>query len=135
MKPWIKVGSTVPGLHWTVDSSVSHSEGAEFSGYAPVKLSQVLLKDTSGKYSLSPKACLGILRRAAKRGKKLPEMLELALREKVGLMEQDMNQQSSSDSTSVSETMVENQSEEMEDSEDSEEMESESEEETESEEG
>jgi hypothetical protein len=31
------------------------------------------------KYFLSPKACAGILRRAAKRGRKLPEMLEQAL--------------------------------------------------------
>ena len=31
-------------------------------------------------FSLSPKACQGILRRAGKRGKKLPEVLEAALR-------------------------------------------------------
>jgi hypothetical protein len=33
------------------------------------------------KYFLSAKACQGILRRAEKRGKKLPEVLERALRE------------------------------------------------------
>jgi hypothetical protein len=31
------------------------------------------------RFFLSPKACAGILRRAAKRGKKLPEALEAAL--------------------------------------------------------
>jgi hypothetical protein len=29
---------------------------------------------------LSPKACLGILRRASERGKRLPEVLEIALK-------------------------------------------------------
>lgn len=32
------------------------------------------------KYYLSPRACLGILRRASERGKKLPDVLEIALR-------------------------------------------------------
>ena len=31
------------------------------------------------KYYLSPKACLGILRRASARGKELPEILRVAL--------------------------------------------------------
>jgi hypothetical protein len=35
------------------------------------------------RYSLSQKACAGILRRAEKRGKKLPPMLEAALRSRV----------------------------------------------------
>ncbi len=42
-------------------------------------LSDVLELDVSEKYYLSPKACVGILRRAEKRGKELPEMLRLAL--------------------------------------------------------
>ena len=33
----------------------------------------------AGKYYLSPKACLGILRRASARGKELPEVLRIAL--------------------------------------------------------
>jgi hypothetical protein len=37
-------------------------------------------------YYLSPRACSGILRRAAKRGKKLPEALEAALK---AIAEQD----------------------------------------------
>ena len=37
--------------------------------------------DVPRKYYLSPKACLGILRRAEKRGKELPKVLEDALRQ------------------------------------------------------
>ena len=42
-------------------------------------LSQILQDGVPEKYYLSPKACLGILRRALERGKKLPEVLEKAL--------------------------------------------------------
>ena len=42
-------------------------------------LSQILQVDVPEKYYLSPKACQGILRRAAARGKELPEMLKTAL--------------------------------------------------------
>ena len=48
----------------------------------PSSLSDIL--ETTGehlrKYSLSPKAAEGILRRASRRGKQLPERLEQALR-------------------------------------------------------
>ena len=37
------------------------------------------MADVPRKYYLSPKACLGILRRASERGKKLPEVLQIAL--------------------------------------------------------
>lgn len=43
-------------------------------------LSSILELNAPGKYHLSAKACEGILRRAERRGKKLPEMLEAALR-------------------------------------------------------
>lgn len=46
-------------------------------------LSQILEVDVPAKYFLSPKACQGILRRAEKRGKKLPPQLEMALRRQV----------------------------------------------------
>jgi hypothetical protein len=36
-------------------------------------------RDVPQKYYLSPRACAGILRRAEKRGKALPEMLRVAL--------------------------------------------------------
>jgi hypothetical protein len=42
-------------------------------------LSQILEADVPARYSLSKRACEGILRRAAKRGKELPAMLAEAL--------------------------------------------------------
>ena len=46
-------------------------------------LSEVLQMNAPEKYSLSAKACRGILRRAEKRGKVLPDMLKEALMEVV----------------------------------------------------
>ena len=43
------------------------------------RLSQILEDTPHQKYSLSAKACMGILRRAERRGKKLPPELEKAL--------------------------------------------------------
>ena len=43
------------------------------------RLSDILQKSVDAKFYLSPKACLGILRRAAVRGKELPEILRKAL--------------------------------------------------------
>lgn len=43
------------------------------------KLSDILETSPDPKYNLSPKACQGILNRAKKRGKKLPELLEKTL--------------------------------------------------------
>ena len=48
-------------------------------------LSQILEANAPEKYWLSAKACAGILRRASKRGKKLPPMLKEALEEAVRL--------------------------------------------------
>lgn len=42
-------------------------------------LSQILEVGVPKKYYLSPKACLGILRRASIRGKELPKVLKMAL--------------------------------------------------------
>ena len=42
-------------------------------------LSQILVEEAHPKYSLSAKACQGILNRANRRGKKLPEILQKAL--------------------------------------------------------
>ena len=47
-------------------------------------LSQILLEEVPRKYYLSPKACLGILRRASARGKELPEVLKKALERQAG---------------------------------------------------
>lgn len=45
----------------------------------PTLLSQVLEEETDPKYALSSKACRGILNRAERRGKALPEILRKAL--------------------------------------------------------
>jgi hypothetical protein len=42
-------------------------------------LSEILIGDAPPKYFLSPRACAGILRRAAKRGRSLPPSLQAAL--------------------------------------------------------
>ena len=47
------------------------------------RLSQILEATPQEKYRLSAKACQGILRRAERRGKKLPEALERALNAQV----------------------------------------------------
>jgi hypothetical protein len=48
--------------------------------YQRVTLSEILEKGSiPERYYLSPKACAGILRRAEKRGKALPELLRAAL--------------------------------------------------------
>ncbi len=48
------------------------------------KLSEILERDVDPKYLLSAKACIGILRRAGVRGKKLPELLRIALEIQAG---------------------------------------------------
>ena len=57
---------TLNGSEWPNDAAVS-------------SLSQVLESHVDPKYCLSPKACSGVLRRAERRGKKLPAPLEAAL--------------------------------------------------------
>lgn len=48
-------------------------------------LSQILEVNVPQKYYLSARACQGILNRASRRGKKLPELLEAALLETIDL--------------------------------------------------
>ena len=50
-------------------------------------LSQILEGGQLQKYYLSAKACLGILRRAQKRGKELPPLLKRALERQAGIQE------------------------------------------------
>ena len=62
---------------WTLNTLEYHSDAAVSSS-----LRQVLeTGDLPARFYLSPKACAGILRRASKRGKALPPMLEQALRQ------------------------------------------------------
>jgi hypothetical protein len=58
---------------WTLASSESPSDAAECS------LSDILEDEVPPRFFLSQKACAGILRRAQKRGKRLPEPLAAAL--------------------------------------------------------
>ena len=56
----------------------------QHSGAGACSLSQILQADAPGKYSLSPKACAGILKRAERRGRALPPLLKAALEEQAG---------------------------------------------------
>ena len=60
-------------------SSTPRRVGASHKDGNVYLLSSILQADAPEKYCLSPKACQGILRRAQKRGKELPEVLRIAL--------------------------------------------------------
>ena len=70
----VVVAESPRGGYWTLSTSGYRSAAA-------VSLSSVLVTPASipPKYYLSSKACQGILRRAEKRGKALPPILETAL--------------------------------------------------------
>ena len=73
---WLNSGIAVHGECWTLKTSESHSDAEECF------LSDVL-QETGAilpRYYLSSRAAAGILNRAEKRGKKIPEALEEALR-------------------------------------------------------
>jgi site-specific DNA-cytosine methylase len=65
---------TSRGESWTADTSESPNGGDAFSS-----LAGVLLADVAPRFYLSRKAAAGILRRATKRGRVLPEALRTAL--------------------------------------------------------
>ena len=69
---------------WVTDGALlgvysMHSFGESPRDGAESYLSQILEDNPHPKYFLSAKACLGILNRAARRGKDLPEALKAAL--------------------------------------------------------
>lgn len=75
---------TVPAIGcWTLSTSEwNHTLVPSHSGAGVCSLSDILeTGDVPQRYFLSAKACLGILRRAAKRGKELPLMLHRALQQ------------------------------------------------------
>ena len=75
---WKNSGTGGPIGSWTLGFSESPREGVE------CLLSDVLeTSDVPERFYLSPKACSGILRRAGRRGKTLPTMLAMALRDQV----------------------------------------------------
>ena len=70
---WSNAGMASPG------GFLTHSF-SEFPNDAAVcSLSEVLETEAQPRYFLSPRACLGILRRAKNRGKTLPRQLQAAL--------------------------------------------------------
>ena len=78
---WQNSGMGSPTGFWTHNSS-EHNDFPEQSHSAGgvCSLSDILeTGDVPQRFYLSPKACAGILRRAEKRGKALPEMLRRAL--------------------------------------------------------
>lgn len=77
-KKWPTGGTVSHGVCLTLNISESPSDAVECS------LSGVLeTENVPARYSLSAKACEGILRRASRRGKSLPPALEKALMEVV----------------------------------------------------
>ena len=67
-------GMAWPGRYLTLNTSEWRNAAAACS------LSDILEESPDPKYSLSPKACTGILRRAEKRGRALPPALQQALK-------------------------------------------------------
>ena len=74
-----ELATALPGVCTTLNTGEFPSDAREST------LSQILVLNAPEKYSLSAKACAGILRRAEKRGKVLPDMLRDALMEVVGV--------------------------------------------------
>ena len=70
---WSNAGMASPGGYLTLSISEWPSAAAVCS------LSEVLETEAQPRYFLSPRACLGILRRAKNRGKTLPRQLQAAL--------------------------------------------------------
>ncbi len=73
---WGSVGMLGHGECWTRNGSEWPSAD---EGSSACSLASILEPSVAPKYFLSPKACAGILRRAEKRGKTLPEALSRAL--------------------------------------------------------
>ena len=73
LEPYWETGGLLLGEY------TMHSFGEYPSEERESRLSQILEDRPHPKYCLSAKACQGILNRANRRGKKLPEMLEMAL--------------------------------------------------------
>lgn len=77
---WKNSGTASAGESLTLNTSESPSVVVESS-----LLDILETGDVPPRYFLTPKACAGILRRAKKRGKTLPEPLRVALEQVVGL--------------------------------------------------
>lgn len=71
--------TALPGKYTMPSTGPCRKDAKEYT------LSAILQLNAPEKYSLSPTACAGIIRRAEKRGKELPDMLREALMETIGL--------------------------------------------------
>lgn len=84
----LKVDGPTQTLTWEMDGALRTELSMRNIGESPSvvvasTLSQILLGDVPQEYYLSAKACEGILRRAERRGKALPEMLKAALEQQI----------------------------------------------------
>ena len=84
----VKTDGPMPTASWETDGALLGEYSMLNIGECPSvavesTLSQILEATVPEKYFLSAKACEGILRRAERRGKKLPPMLEEALRQQI----------------------------------------------------
>ncbi len=77
--PYWEINSHLLGEYTTLNTGPSHKDAKESI------LSQILEAIPHRKYYLSKTACLGILRRAKKRGKELPPVLKQTLEIQVGI--------------------------------------------------
>ena len=104
----LQTGGLIQGVFWEEDfqllgefstrSFLEYHNGGEES-----RLSQILQADVPRKYCLSPTACAGILNRAKRRGKELPEMLRIALENQMRSGSTDTTDQSPEDQAQLSE--------------------------------
>lgn len=82
---WKSAGMVWHGEFWTASlpeyqtGQRLDSQGRYRNAAGASSLSEVLVATAPAKYSLSARACEGIIRRAEKRGKPLPEILRAAL--------------------------------------------------------
>ena len=77
--PYWEINSPLLGEYTMLNTGMSHS------GASASSLSRILEAEPHPKYYLSKTACLGILRRAKKRGKELPPVLKRALEIQAGI--------------------------------------------------
>ena len=87
-------GGHTPDVLWAMGGPLLGEYTMHSFGESPKEenaslLSQILVEEAHPKYSLSAKACRGILNRASRRGKKLPEILQEALEKQACKDEQD----------------------------------------------
>lgn len=81
---YLRMGGPQAAASWETNGALRgafsmHSFGESPSAAVESRLSQILQDNPPPKYYLSAKSCLGILNRAKRRGKELPEQLRLAL--------------------------------------------------------